>query len=334
MALSDVMLQSLMPKNFFDSDEEVDLWSLSGGDSGSSSVSGDSLGSPSLQYGKDKDFRRFGDYFGLSNLLNNVKISDDNPFSMNSSKNPCYFNKSRRFSWESDVSDHGVVTSPRLENPYQCDDRFAESVDRSSFSEPTFKQLPPPSMRLSKAMRDHIISGAYQTNFPSRSTEKFSPCPESLPPRNSITHISTSNINMSHSLGSPSRSQSGIQVCVFCRNNKESESVYTSHILKDADGRTLCPILRAYTCPICKAHGDDSHTIKYCPENQNNRALTLSGGSNHFGSHAVFTRSTRNQSSRSLHSQMTLPMPAHSASNTSIGATSQIINHSGGKNCP
>lgn len=57
------------------------------------------------------------------------------------------------------------------------------------------------------------------------------------------------------------------QVCVFCRNNGESESFYTSHYLKDADGKVTCPVLRAYTCPLCGANGDAAHTIKYCPEN-------------------------------------------------------------------
>lgn len=57
------------------------------------------------------------------------------------------------------------------------------------------------------------------------------------------------------------------QVCVFCRNNGETESFYTSHYLKDSDGKVTCPVLRAYTCPLCGANGDAAHTIKYCPEN-------------------------------------------------------------------
>lgn len=56
------------------------------------------------------------------------------------------------------------------------------------------------------------------------------------------------------------------QVCVFCRNNGESKEFYSGHTLKDAEGNTSCPILRAYTCPLCKACGDTSHTIKYCPK--------------------------------------------------------------------
>ncbi|KAM4624998.1 nanos homolog 1-like [Polymixia lowei] len=61
------------------------------------------------------------------------------------------------------------------------------------------------------------------------------------------------------------RSKPEPKVCVFCRNNGAPEEVFGSHILKTADGRVLCPILRAYTCPLCSANGDNAHTIKYCP---------------------------------------------------------------------
>lgn len=58
--------------------------------------------------------------------------------------------------------------------------------------------------------------------------------------------------------------------CVFCKNNGESTAVYTSHVLKDTEGRTTCPVLRKYTCPICGKSGDEAHTIKYCPSNESN----------------------------------------------------------------
>ncbi|XP_015590470.1 nanos homolog 2 [Cephus cinctus] len=56
--------------------------------------------------------------------------------------------------------------------------------------------------------------------------------------------------------------------CVFCKNNGEEAHYYRRHLLKDADGRVECPVLRAYTCPICGAFGDIAHTIKYCPANK------------------------------------------------------------------
>lgn len=65
-----------------------------------------------------------------------------------------------------------------------------------------------------------------------------------------------------------SKKNRNANVCVFCRNNGESKKVYSSHVLKDAEGNTTCPILRAYTCPLCKASGNESHTIKYCPKNK------------------------------------------------------------------
>nr|AGI96000.1 Nanos-like protein [Branchiostoma belcheri] len=59
------------------------------------------------------------------------------------------------------------------------------------------------------------------------------------------------------------------QVCVFCRNNGESETVYASYMLKDCTGKVTCPVLMAYTCPLCHATGEEAHTIKYCPQNTN-----------------------------------------------------------------
>lgn len=57
-------------------------------------------------------------------------------------------------------------------------------------------------------------------------------------------------------------------VCSFCKRNRETREFYQSHVLKNDDGVTTCPVLRKYTCPICKAVGDNAHTLKYCPENE------------------------------------------------------------------
>ncbi|XP_066586774.1 uncharacterized protein nanos [Prorops nasuta] len=55
--------------------------------------------------------------------------------------------------------------------------------------------------------------------------------------------------------------------CVFCKNNGETEEFYRGHILKDAYGKIICPVLRQYKCKICGASGDYAHTRKYCPKN-------------------------------------------------------------------
>lgn len=65
--------------------------------------------------------------------------------------------------------------------------------------------------------------------------------------------------------GGGNRGKQEPKICVFCRNNGAPEEVYGSHVLKTPDGRVVCPILRAYTCPLCSANGDNAHTIKYCP---------------------------------------------------------------------
>uniref|UniRef100_A0A452HC55 Nanos-type domain-containing protein n=1 Tax=Gopherus agassizii TaxID=38772 RepID=A0A452HC55_9SAUR len=69
-------------------------------------------------------------------------------------------------------------------------------------------------------------------------------------------------------------------ICNFCKHNGESKKVYSSHLLKQADGTVLCPILRNYVCPLCGATGDHAHTLKYCPCNQEKQSLYCKGGRN------------------------------------------------------
>jgi hypothetical protein len=53
--------------------------------------------------------------------------------------------------------------------------------------------------------------------------------------------------------------------CGFCKQNGETFQVFTSHQLKDANGRVLCPYLWKHHCEHCGATGDFAHTRSYCP---------------------------------------------------------------------
>ncbi|XP_036596640.1 nanos homolog 3-like [Trichosurus vulpecula] len=68
---------------------------------------------------------------------------------------------------------------------------------------------------------------------------------------------------------SPSVRQEGWRhknvLCSFCKHNGESRNIYMSHMLKDEKGRVVCPILRKYVCPQCRATQDNAHTVRFCP---------------------------------------------------------------------
>ncbi|KAA0196713.1 Nanos protein [Fasciolopsis buskii] len=61
------------------------------------------------------------------------------------------------------------------------------------------------------------------------------------------------------------KSEEGLELCAFCRNNGEPFEVYITHKVRDTSGRVTCPVLRLLSCPLCKSTGDSAHTIKYCP---------------------------------------------------------------------
>lgn len=61
--------------------------------------------------------------------------------------------------------------------------------------------------------------------------------------------------------------------CQFCKKNGEDRQQYTTHVVKDANGTVVCPVLRKYKCPICNTDGGDyAHTKRHCPMNPDPKA--------------------------------------------------------------
>ncbi|XP_063436709.1 uncharacterized protein LOC134718150 [Mytilus trossulus] len=63
----------------------------------------------------------------------------------------------------------------------------------------------------------------------------------------------------------PAKPASEEKYCILCKRNGETREYYTTHVLKDNRGKVICPVLRKYVCPKCKATGDNAHTLRHCP---------------------------------------------------------------------
>lgn len=79
------------------------------------------------------------------------------------------------------------------------------------------------------------------------------------------TKTSSATFNTPKFLPKTSHSVFNTPFCTFCKSNGEREEFYSSHTCKDRTGVVICPILRAYVCPLCRATGSNAHTISYCP---------------------------------------------------------------------
>lgn len=180
---------------------------------------------------EEGEFRLFRDYFGLIHLVKNTAICEEDKH--NEIDNFYDFKFTQRARGDSIGSDRSFSSCSSAD----------QEVNFDSFT--------------AKAPGSSLAPGSP----PGRPTAKRNTGDNDTTTRN--------RKNRGGESGSKSSKNRNANVCVFCRNNGESKKVYSSHILKDAQGNTTCPILRAYTCPLCKATGDESHTIKYCPKNKN-----------------------------------------------------------------
>lgn len=188
-------------------------------------------------------FLVFHDYLGLINLVQPMGYmsSYDSFKSDNVVDYPPLFgiNRQRMDSMDSDaISDSSSSGGSRSES-----DMLLESISSCG---------------------DNVSAYSPKSNAPeSNSTQTYAQTLESIiaGQKNVINRLS--QVNKDNRM---SKNSNKATVCVFCRNNGESQEFFRSHTLKDSEGNTTCPILRAYTCPLCKENGDKSHTIKYCPK--------------------------------------------------------------------
>lgn len=180
------------------------------------------------------EFHLFRDYFGLSHLVQNTALCDEDGNE---------FEKFYKFTYNRSRGD-------------------SIGSDRDSISSSGSSGI---SAEFDLKLESHFTSKAVGS---------------SLAPGNALSARSLTNLKRTdidtvarNRKNRENKKNRNANVCVFCRNNGETKKVYSSHVLKDADGNTTCPILRAYTCPLCKASGNDSHTIKYCPRNKNGNKI-------------------------------------------------------------
>ncbi|XP_064808999.1 nanos homolog 3-like [Oncorhynchus masou masou] len=53
--------------------------------------------------------------------------------------------------------------------------------------------------------------------------------------------------------------------CSFCKYNRQPESVFLSHSLKNQDGDMMCRYLQLSLCPLCGVTGAQAATKHHCP---------------------------------------------------------------------
>ena len=96
-------------------------------------------------------------------------------------------------------------------------------------------------------------------------------------------------------------------LCPFCRKNGETQKIYRSHAIRDESGNVTCPVLRRYTCPICKATGGRAHTISHCPSSSSMASQQPTVSSNSLMEYTMHNNNAKSVSDFSFTTQQQQP---------------------------
>ena len=223
-----------------------------------------------MELGSKPQYNVFEDYLGLINLICPTDSASSSP-----TPSPCgsvydfptdasSMHRHRMNSLDSEsLSDSSSSGDSR-----EADFLTLEPSDMFVYPSPSPppKISPPPPMQQKNAILEtppFSAVHAFETLMAQKAVlSRLQPLANAIANNSNINN----NNNRSNNNNNNNKNANKATVCVFCRNNGESREFYSSHTLKDNEGNTSCPILRAYTCPLCKANGDNSHTVKYCPK--------------------------------------------------------------------
>jgi hypothetical protein len=56
--------------------------------------------------------------------------------------------------------------------------------------------------------------------------------------------------------------------CSYCRLINKSADQYSTHVVREPDGKTNCPELQQSICPLCGATGEKAHSEYFCPKSR------------------------------------------------------------------